>query len=241
MKALTLLSGVILLALTISASIIVYISLVPVIKKMQTAIVIQKMRDAFSELDRTIREVASQGKGSKRIFSFDVSMGKVVINGSNDVIYWEYETDTPVISPRTRQKFGNLIIGANLKTKAYEENYTFSSPEIPCFVMENEHLKVYIRKIGSPLSHESYTTSQLLVGIYQKDIGKWLNNTGFLEIYVDNNINSKSGTGYTMLEESGEHLPYANVVAFMNSSYAEYYINFTLESGMDFLQIKGWT
>jgi hypothetical protein len=241
MKALTLLSGVILLALTISAAIIVYMSLVPVIKKMQTAAVIQKMTDTFSELDTVIKEVASQGKGSKRVVSLGINLGKVVVNGSDDVIYWEYETDAPVISPRTRQRFGDLVIGADLKTKAYEANYTFTSPDIPSYVMENEHLKVYVRKIGSPSNQESYTTNQLVVGIYQKDLGKWLNNTGFLDIYVDNNVNSKSGTGYTVLEESGSYLPYATVTAFMNSSYAEYYINFTLESGTDFVQIKGWT
>ena len=42
-----------------------------------------------------------------------------------------------------------------------------------------------------------------------------------------------------MLVDSGYNLPYATVSAFMNSSYLDYYINFTLQSGADFVEIEG--
>lgn len=240
MRGITLISGVIFLALTISAAFIIYVSLMPVIKKIQVAAVMQEMRDTLAKMDDIIREVASQGSGSKRILSMKLDLGQMIINGTDNIIYWEYKTDSPVISPRTKQTFGDVVIGANLDTKASEENYTFTSPETEAYLLENEHLKVYIRNIGSPSNHQSYNTSQLLLGVYQKDLDKWLNNTGFLDIYVDDNVASKTGQGYTTLVESGNYLPYATVVAFMNSSYAEYYINFTLESGTDFLEIQGW-
>lgn len=239
MKGISLISGVIFLAVTLVAVFIVYEAAVPVVNKMRDAVYIQNMRDALVRLDEAIRQVASEGRNSRRSVSMHIDAGKLVVNGTDDVIYWEYETDTPVISPRTYQKFGNLILGSNLNTKAYEGNYTLISPEIECYIMENEYLKVYVRKVGSASSHASYYTNQTLVGIYNKDLDVWLNNTGFLEISVDNETTSKSGTGYTQLLDTSNYLPYATVMAFMNSSYLEYFINFTLESGADFIEIEG--
>ena len=236
-RGITILSGIIFLALTISATVIVYEAGVPVIKRMQAAAILEKMKDTFTELDKIIRQVASEGAGSKRTVYLSIDTGKLTVNETEDTIIWEFDTDAFILSPRTSQQFGNIEIGSNMKTRAYEGNYTLSSPEIPCYIMENEHLKVYIKKIGSPGSYESYSTNQLAVAIYQKDKGVWLNNTGFLEILLDNAESSKSGTGYTALERTGNHLPYATVTAWMNSTYAQYWINFTLQSGTDFLEI----
>jgi hypothetical protein len=41
------------------------------------------------------------------------------------------------------------------------------------------------------------------------------------------------------LEQTGTDLPYATVSAYMNSAYANYFLNFTLESGADFITIEG--
>lgn len=238
MKAISLISGVIFLAVTLVAVFIVYEASVPVINRMRDAVYIQNMRDAMVRLDDAIRQVASEGRNSRRSVSMGVDAGKIVINGSDDVIYWEYETDTPVISPRTYQKFGNMVVGSNLKTKAYEANYTLQNPEIECFVMENAYLKVYVRKVGSSASHASFYMNQTLVGIYNKDLGLWLNDTGFLDITIDNETSSQYGTGYTELADTGNYLPYSTVTVFMNSSYLEYFVNYTLESGADFIEIE---
>lgn len=238
-RGVTLLSGIIFLALTISATVIVYEAGVPVIKRIQAAAVIEQMKDSFIELDKVIRQVASEGQGSKRTVYLTIDQGKLVVNGTEDTVYWAFDTDAFVMSPRTSQQFGNIRIGSNLDTRAWEGNYTFSSPEIPCYIMENEHLRVYVRKVGSSTSWQSYSTSQLVPAIYNKDLDRWLNNTGFLEINLDSSSYSTSGNGYTQLLQSGNHLPYGTVAALMNSSYARYWINLTLESGTDFLEIQG--
>jgi len=239
MRGISLISGVIFLAVTLVAVFIIYEASVPVINRMRDAVYIQNMRDAMVMLDDSIRDVASEGRNSRRSVVMRIDAGKMVINETDDVIYWEYETDTPVLSPRTYQTFGNLIIGSNLKTRAYEGNYTLSDPQIECHILENEYLTVYVKKIGSSTSHTSLATSELLVGIYNKDLGTWLNNTGFLDISIDNETTSKSGTGYTQLVDTGNYLPYATVTTFVNSSYLQYFVNFTLESGADFLEIEG--
>jgi hypothetical protein len=110
--------------------------------------------------------------------------------------------------------------------------------------MENEHLKVYVREVGintSASGWEDFNTSSIVMAIYNKDMNKWLENEGFLEITVDDNVNSKTGNGYTIPEETGYNLPHGTVTAHMNSSYIVYNINFTLSSGTDFLEVKAGT
>lgn len=236
----SLISGVMFLAITIVAVVVVYQAGIPIVKRMQTSAAIEQMKTTFVELDELIRQIAAEGTGSKRTVQLRVDPGKIIVNETQDTIYWELETDAMVISPRTKQQFGNVIVGSNLNTRVYEANYTRLG-QIECYVMENEHLMVYVRKVGVNTSEDGwddFNTSSLVVAIYNKGMDKWLENEGFLEITIDENANSKTGNGYTIPEETGYNLPYGMVAAYMNSSYLAYYINFTLGSGADFLEIE---
>ena len=115
-------SAVIFLAIAISAVFIIYQAGVPIIKKMQTAAAIERMQDVMSRLDEIIMETVSEGKGSKRTFSMKIDSGDVQVNSTEDAIYWELKTDVEVISPRTSQRIGNIIVGSNLETRGYEGN-----------------------------------------------------------------------------------------------------------------------
>jgi len=238
MKGLSIISSVIFIAITISTIAIVYEAGVPVIKKMQASASVESMKNVFSDLDKVIRDVASEGTGSKRTVYLKIDPGKIVVNETEDAIYWKLETDAKVIEPRTRQVFGNVIIGSNLETSAYQENYSVTSPQIPAYKMENEHLVVYVRKVGSGSTYEDFTACNLVLGIYMKDIGVWFNNTNMFCFTVDNQPSSTIANGTTTLLDTGYNLPYATVYALVNSTYMKYNINFTLESGEDFLRIE---
>jgi hypothetical protein len=237
MGGLSIISGVIFIAITISTIAIVYEAGMPVIKKMQASASVEKMKDVFSDLDKVIRDVASEGTGSKRTVYLKIDPGKIVVNDTEDAVYWELDTDAKVIEPRTRQVFGNIVIGANMETSAYQENYSITSPQIPAYKMENEHLIVYIRKVGSGSTYEDFATNNLLLGIYNKDLGAWFNNTNMFDVTVDSQAGSRTANGTTTLMYSGYNLPYATVSALVNSTYMRYSVNFTLESGEDFIRI----
>ena len=231
----SLVSGIIFLALTISATVIVYETGVPVVKRLQSAAIVEQMRDAFTEVDRLVRQVASEGPGSRRTVYLDISEGRLVANSTEDTIYWAFETDAEIMSPRTSQKFGNIVIGSNLETNAWEGDYNGE----PAYIIENNHLRVYFNKTGSPQNPVQFSTGNIVMAIYQKDLEKWLNNPEFLEITLDDMPTSKYAEfgGWTAIDNTGNHLPKATVSAFINSTYAPYWINFTLESGTDFLII----
>jgi hypothetical protein len=201
-KGISLISGVLFLAITITAVVVVYEAGMPVIKKMQSAAAVEKMQGVFSDLDNIVREVASEGKGSKRTLYFRVDPGKLVVNDTYDFIYWELDTDALVISPRTSRQFGNVVTGSNMNTYANETNFTGTGSSMPAWIMENEHLQVWIKKIGSAGNYTSYATTDLLLGVYNKDEGKWLD-LKYLEISIDGNTTSMTGNGFTSLNKIG--------------------------------------
>lgn len=233
MRGITLITAVIFLAFTVVAVGVVYQAAAPVIGKMQSAAAIDNMRSNFIQIDKIISEVASEGKGSKRTIFMDPDPGTLYINDSENVIYWLYETSALVFSPRTSQTFGNIRIGSNLDTKASEDTYSGDD----AYKLENEHLIVYINKTGNGTTYADLRTTHLLLAVYQKDLGKYMNLSS-LNISVDNRADSTFGNGFTSLIETGNYLPYATVTTYMNSTYLPYYINFTLESGTDFLEIE---
>lgn len=234
-KGIAILSGVIFLAFTAAAVIMVYEMGMPVVEKMQASAVIDRMRETFAKFDEVVQEVAAEGAGSKRTINMRIDLGKIIVNASDDTIRWDIDTKAPIVSPRSRQQWGNVIIGSNLDVKASETTYGGDN----AYLLENSHLQVYINRTGSASSFRGLDTRRLLLAIYQKDLGQWISNPGFLEISIDHNPLSMAGSGYTSLEESGSYLPYGQVTAYIQSNYGmNYYIYFILESGADFLQIK---
>ena len=234
MKGIALISAVIFIGLTLAVAVVVYNAGMPVVQRMQHAAAVERMKGAFSEMDRIIEDVASEGNGSKRTADLRFDIGRLAVNGSSDKAYWDFESESMIASPRTSTGFGNVIFGSKLETIAYESDYQGTA----AYVLENEHVKAYFRKIGSPSVQASYSTSQLVLAVWQKDLNQWMPLQS-MGIGLDNSPASESGTGYTMLQQTGSDLPYATLSAYMESAYANYFVNFTLESGADFLIIEG--
>ncbi len=229
-RAISLLSAVIFIGFTISVTALVYRTGMPIVEKMQASAAVERMKSNFISLDGLIQRVASEVNGSRRTMSFRIDPGNLMVDPSNDAVYWVLDTAAPIFSPRSASYYGNLVFGSNLETSAYDDDYM----GIPCFVLENAHLTVYIRKIGSEGSPEAYGTRDMLVAVYQKDLGQWADMTA--EILVDGG--SASGTGYSELERYGNALPYGKVTVYMYSEL-DYSVDLILESGADFLVVEG--
>jgi hypothetical protein len=235
MKAISLISGVLFLAFLIAATWIVYSTSIPTLQKIQCSATMEKMKNSFVNLDKIAREVASGGEGSKRTIDINIDEGEIHVRGENNTIYWEYECPEAIVSPRTFQTIGNVIFGSNLDVSAYEGVCSGETS----YILENSHLKACFKKIGSPSNFTSYNTSDILLYLYQKDLGEVLP-LEYLEITLDDDQTSKEGIGYTQLERQGYNLPYGEVTAYIESNYGiNYRILFILESGGDFLIIRG--
>jgi hypothetical protein len=233
MRGLSIITEVVFLAVIISLIFLVYTIASPMIYTMQTSSAFEQSKSMMLELDELVQDVASQGKGGRRSLYVTLGAGTTLLDPATDTIRWVLETDAMLASPRSMQQIGNLIIGSNLNAMAYAGNYSGQD----AYVLENENLRVFIRKIGSQESPQAYNTSDLLLGVYNKKIMKWMP-LERLELSIDNAQASMNGTGYTELVKSGYSLPRGEVIAHINTSYVfvgGYTITFGLESGADFL------
>ena len=239
-KGVSLISGVLFIAISLAAIALIYQGVQPGIRNIEQSAAINYMTGLFSELDNAARKVASEGEGSRRVVNARIPDGMLAVNATSDKITWKLETSANAISPRATAHAGNAMLGSQLSSSAFTANYS-RGMNVEALVMENEHLRVFLRKLGSAGGSVSIATSSIMLAIFQKDTNAWLDAPGLAVFTVDDQETSSYGSGYTYLEKEGDDLPEARAVAFVNSSYMPYTIIFTLPSGADFVEIEGKT
>jgi hypothetical protein len=222
------------LAVTVVMVFLVYTMSAPVIASMQASSVFEQTKSVMLSLDSAIQDAASQGRGSRSTLYVTTGAGVLEVDGEKDMILWTLPTDADVVSPRSMTRAGNMVSGANLRAMAYENE------SIGAYVLENERLIVNIKKIGSEGSHAYYNASDLLMGVYSKDLGRWMD-LARLEISIDGEPMSQNGTGYSELSAEGYALSRGEAAAHMASGYEymqNYTVIFSLEAGADFVTIE---
>ena len=221
-----LIGGVLFIGISMAAIILVMNLSAPKITEMKDTIAIDQAKDMLASIDRVIRDVASEYPGSTRILPIHIKAGHLNIDGNNDKIYYEYDTNANVISPRSKRRIGNLWFSSNTNVSLYNDSTHY--------YMENKHLLVNISKHGSSSNHVSINPDHLIDSIYFKDKNQLM--TDNITIHIDGS--ALSGTGYNWAEDSGTELARGKIINFFNTTTANYTIQITLESGADFIQIQ---
>ncbi|MBN1502987.1 hypothetical protein JW930_05575 [Candidatus Woesearchaeota archaeon] len=200
---------------------------IPILSRFKDQATFTKTKDVMLNLDKHITEIAREGEGSQRVVTIDITDGKLIVD--NNQIVWELETKNKLIDPRTSQIEGNLIITSNANVQTIETDNDF----IMQTQIKNDTFSVNISKIGSRNNWMDINTSSLLNYISFND--NMMNGTFNFSLNYD--PSSTSGNGYTEMIPSGNNsnLGKAKVVAHINSSFAEYELEFVLESYADFL------
>ena len=202
----------------------------PILSEFKDRSVYEKVKNIMLDLDEHITEIANQGEGSQASVSFDIKDGKVKFE--NNEIIWEIETKTEIISPRSSTKLGNLIISSNANVRTYDlTNFHVMETNI-----KNDTLSIAINKKGSASNWVNLNTSGLIQNISYN--GNNMN--GNFTFNLNNNASSAVGNGYTYMKPNGNNsnLGSAEVIAHLNTSFAEYDLVFRLESYADFLIVN---
>lgn len=208
----------------ISAAIILVVEIGgPAIVKMQDVAALEQAKDALSNLDRVIGDVASEGTGSTRLVPVQIKKGNIFVESATDKTYYSLDTKAELISPRTRKDVGNMFFSSNANVEV-----TDSGTEI---TVENEHWRVVFNKTGNSSEFAPINTSALIKSIYLKDAVRYLNAT--ISVEVDADPASAVGNGYVYAQKTGKGLARGTVIAHVNNTAADYNLYFTLESGRD--------
>lgn len=202
----------------------------PILNEMKERTIFSKTKDIMLQLDSHLTDLTSQGEGSQSSISFEVRDGKVLFE--NDELIWEIEAKSPILSPRSSSKLGNLVISSNANIRAYETDSSF----LLTTTVKNLPFSVNISKIGSKSNWQPINTSRL-INYIEFNGNKTDGTFGF---QITDAESSSIGTGYTIMTPAGNssNIGRAKVIAHINNSLAEYDLEFTLESYTDFMIVK---
>ncbi len=202
----------------------------PILNEMKERTVFSKTKEIMLQLDTHLTELTNQGEGSQSTLSFEIRDGKVLFE--DDELIWEIEAKSPIVSPRTTSVLGNLIISSNANIRTYDTGSSF----ILSTTIKDLPFTVNITKIGTKESWQPINTSKLINYI---DFNGYRTN-GTFSFNINQEELSSYGTGYTMMvpQSNSTNLGRAKVIAHINNTFAEYDLEFTLESYTDFLIVK---
>lgn len=95
------------------------------------------------------------------------------------------------MSPHTSRTIGNLVMTSNANVNVNETTVD----GVPCYMMENQHLKACIKKVGNSTNYTSIDTQNLVVQMYNKDQGKELGAN--FSVFLNRNLTTSTGKGFT--------------------------------------------
>lgn len=206
-----------------------------VINRINEVNVINEATRNMKLLDNTIRRVASEGLGSLRKIQIKVSGGSYKINEKTNSIEFSYLVKYGTVEPGTYLKVSNLLLISGANAKAYEADLDGDGEDE--LVLENEILKVAIQKVGSRDNFQPIDTKNNIKLILFKE-----NNANITpedsSVIFDDISTSSYGNGFSELVREGDHLAKAEALVHVNSTFLEYDLVYTLQSGADYLIVK---
>lgn len=124
-------SAVIYLALGIVVVTLVLAAGVPLINKIRDKNTVVQTKKMLTSIDDNIRDVTTEGPGSKRVISpLEIGNGQLVVNTNNDYIEWKMTTKNKMMEPGLTFQEGmlNLRLDETIIKDEYEmlmfTNYT---------------------------------------------------------------------------------------------------------------------
>ncbi|PSG98907.1 MAG: hypothetical protein BRC29_02140 [Nanohaloarchaea archaeon SW_7_43_1] len=218
------------IGVTVSAISVALTAGVPALENMQDAASVRQAQSFMQELDSNVQTVVTEGEGSTRTVSGEFDKGEIYFDNDTKTLIYELETNADVISPQTTAGEGNVLLSSSADVNVSETTVGGTN----CYMMENEHIKACIKKIGNESNPESINTSELLTLYEFKDENRKLNAN--LSIELNDKKSTSNGTGYTTAN-TGDFIGTGEVQATIDSNLFTYDIFFRLPTGADFIQV----
>jgi len=198
----------------------------PALQKMEDKAAFSQAKNIMTGLDSVIKEVASEGQGSMRVFPLQIKKGELIIDGKDNKITYLLETKALIVAPNTIRKIGDLEFGSNMDVDVIDNGNTIT--------MKNSYLEINISKIGNQTNYSYINLSNVIQSIYLIKEHKLFN--GSISFKVDN---ISSGYGYVYAEQYGYNLPKGVVIIHLNTTAEEFDLVITLDSYSDFIKVNG--
>ena len=222
------LSAVLYTAIFLAGVVIVYEVANPKIEDMMFKAKFSDSFDQFVRLDNQIFSVAKQAQGAMVTVPFNLKLGMLVFNTSQNQILWRIRSKKELIS-LSGSAPSNMYIRYGDGAKVIEKK--------GYYLLENDKLIVNITDNGgTPDSPKPINTSRILHSIYNKLENSTINIP--MRLLVNNDPSLETGDGYLEVNERDLRRGVATVVAHINNTIGNYSISFSLSGGADFIRIS---
>lgn len=230
-----LIATVLVILLAFLAITIVLLIGIPAIERAKEAAVINEAMENMKAIGNTIKEVASEGLGSLRSLQIKITDGEYKVNEKANSVDFTYSIKSGIIQSGTfiKEDSVTLSCGANAKASEYDLDGDGSND----LVLENEILRIVILKNGTASNQVDINTSTLIkiLNFKETDVNVTpIDSSIILDYYVE----SSYGTGYSELVKEDDHLAKAEAIVHLNTTYINYDILYSLQSGADFVIVK---
>ncbi|MBI5872042.1 LamG domain-containing protein, partial [archaeon] len=168
MKGFSLITFVIVTALSVTGIALTLTFLLPEIDRAKASGVINDALQQLDIVDSIVREVATEGTGSQRTYNLRVRDGTYQVKNDTGSFEFEYTTQYSPLDQGVTAKRGNVLLSTTVTgAKAYESDE--DSDGFSELVLENEALKATLKKY--PFSYATW-------GIRDINSSYWLDSSG---------------------------------------------------------------
>jgi len=233
-KGIAMVSFAILVIVVVASTILVLAILNPIIEEGKE---IQSYNEAVSimkVINKAVREVMFESPGTRRVINLDIRQGELDVSGSENKIKMILD-NMNYFSPGGLQE-GNIVVRSGAWMDAKEEDTdNDNNTEL---VLENDAVIFATKKLGSSSSPVAVNTTNFikLIRNVRADVNITNPVTG---IYINDDMLTSYGTGYTELTRKGLNLPSSGIRLWLNSTSGRIYeAIFSLGAESDFIEMN---
>ena len=124
--------GIVILVLVLSVGL-------PTINRIRDKNTASESQDVMLTLDKNIREVYSEGPGSKRTSKIEIKRGDFKVDEGNELITWDFETTVLLTEPNITIRRGSLQITTtpSKQAKRYQTLFLINYTDVVDLQMQN--------------------------------------------------------------------------------------------------------
>ncbi len=230
------LSGVIVVAIVVSSSILVLNTINPFVQESRDFQSFNEAKLILQTIDSTISQLFFEAPGARRSIDINLREGKFIVSGKDDTIKIRLE-GISLFTSGLRTQEGNILITSGAAMNAYESD--IDGDDNTDLVLENGMLLFAVKKLGSASSPVSVNTSSIITLMRNKNIDF---NVSYPRsgIFINDKETTSYGSGYTELTQLGNSMASGSIHLFLNATAANvtYDATFSLAASQDFIEFQ---
>ena len=194
-------------------------------------------REGLTSIDSVIRELGTEAPGAMRVVRVEgIEGSQFVVSGKTDTIRYTLLLPKLIFQEGYTYQEGNLLILSGPNVHSYEQDVDGDGSND--LVMENNAVLFAMKKLGTPGSHATINTTNLIVQMREKRTA--VNVTPISLIAINDQHNSTYGTGWIEFARNESYLTTNSIRVVMNNTAAgiSYIAEFSLAGANDFVEMQ---